>query len=116
MIGQTVATTGLSSMSLYVSDTTASTGVTRLSIQEGAGQGSTNGFEYRLNSGTANGGTLVWSISQGGEPTWGSTTEGTCSATLRGQVVMVQGGAGVKDTFRICAKDAADAYAWRTIY
>jgi hypothetical protein len=116
MVGQTVATTGLASMSLYVGDTTATSGVTRLAIQEGPGQGSTNGFEYRLTSATANGGTLVWSISAGGEPTWGNTSEGTCSSTLRGQVVMVQGGSGVKDTFRICAKDAADAYAWRTIY
>ena len=42
--------------------------------------------------------------------TWANGTEGTCDATLRGQVVMVQGGAGVADTFRICRKDATDTY------
>jgi hypothetical protein len=116
MIGQTASTTSLASMSLYVSDRTATSGITRQLIEEGQGQGTTNGFEYRLYDATPGAGTLVWSISQGGEPTWGSTTEGTCAAGLRGQVVMVHGGAGVKDTFRICAKDASDAYAWRTIY
>lgn len=48
--------------------------------------------------------------------TWANGTEGTCDATLRGQVVMVQGGAGVADTFRICRKDAANAYAWTALY
>lgn len=116
MIGQTVSTTSLSSMSLYVGDTTATTGVTRHSMQEGAGQSTTNGFEYRLTNATPNSGTLVWSIAAGGIPTWGSTTEATCASGTRGQVVMVQGGAGVADTFRICKKDAADAYAWTALY
>jgi hypothetical protein len=48
--------------------------------------------------------------------TWANGTEGTCDATLRGQVVMVQGGAGVADTFRVCRKDAANAYAWTALY
>jgi hypothetical protein len=34
----------------------------------------------------------------------------------RGQVCLVQGGTGVKDTVSICAKDGADAYAWRSLY
>ena len=47
---------------------------------------------------------------------WRNGTEATCDATTRGQVVMVQGGAGVADTLRVCAKDAADAYAWTALY
>lgn len=44
--------------------------------------------------------------------TWANGTEGTCDATLRGQVVMVQGGAGVADRLRLCRKDATDTYLW----
>jgi len=43
-------------------------------------------------------------------------TEATCSSSTRGYVVMVQGGAGVADTLRVCRKDAADAYAWTALY
>lgn len=115
-IGQRATATSASNISLYVEDNTATTGVTRLSIQEGAGQSTTPGFEYRINGVSINAGTLVWSIAAGGEPTWGSTSEATCASGTRGQVVMVQGGAGVADTFRICKKDAADAYAWTALY
>lgn len=43
-------------------------------------------------------------------------TEATCNSSTRGYVVMVQGGAGVADTLRVCRKDAADAYAWTALY
>lgn len=52
----------------------------------------------------------------GGAIQWTTLAEPTCNATNRGVVVYVAGGAGVKDTFRMCAKDAADSYAYRTIY
>lgn len=42
-------------------------------------------------------------------------TEGTCDATTRGETQMVEGGAGVADTVRVCVKDAGDSYAWTTI-
>ena len=42
-------------------------------------------------------------------------SEGTCSSSTRGRIVMVFGGAGTADTIRICSKDAADAYGWRTL-
>jgi len=45
-----------------------------------------------------------------------STAKPTCDSTHRGTFWVAQGGAGVKDTVEVCAKDAADAYAWRTIY
>lgn len=46
--------------------------------------------------------------------TWSNGTEGTCDATLRGRVVMVQGGVGVADTLRACVKYSDDTYAWAT--
>jgi hypothetical protein len=45
-----------------------------------------------------------------------SGTEPTCNSTNRGALVQVYGGAGVKDTVRVCAKDASDVYAYRAIY
>ena len=45
-----------------------------------------------------------------------TTSEPTCDATVRGTFWFTQGGTGVKDAVEVCAKDAADAYAWRTIY
>ena len=40
----------------------------------------------------------------------------TCVAAYRGGFWTTNGGAGVADTVAVCAKDAGDAYAWRTIY
>lgn len=40
----------------------------------------------------------------------------TCDAAHRGQFNYIAGGAGVKDIVQVCGKDAADAYAWRSIY
>ncbi len=40
----------------------------------------------------------------------------TCDSSTRGTFWVVQSGAGVKDTVQVCAKDATDAYTWRTIY
>jgi hypothetical protein len=45
-----------------------------------------------------------------------ATSKPTCDSTVRGTTWFFQGGAGVKDTYEVCAKDAGDAYAWRTIY
>ena len=46
----------------------------------------------------------------------GAGAEGACDAANRGRTAMIQGGAGVADTIRVCAKDAADSYGWRTLY
>lgn len=45
-----------------------------------------------------------------------ATAKPGCSSTTRGTFWVTQGGAGVKDNVEVCAKDAADAYAWRTLY
>lgn len=42
--------------------------------------------------------------------------EPTCDSTTRGYVVMVQGGAGVADTFRICTKASDDTFGFRALY
>jgi hypothetical protein len=101
---------------LHVENTTASTGVTTEFIRAGAGQSTNNLTEWQNSGGTA----LSYISSSGSFTTpfvqWLNSTEGTCDATTRGQLVMVQGGAGVADTFRVCAKDAADAYAWTALY
>ena len=39
-----------------------------------------------------------------------------CDATHRGMIQYTAAAAGTKDTAAICAKDAANAYAWRAIY
>jgi hypothetical protein len=46
----------------------------------------------------------------------GTGTKPACDTATRGKFWMVQGGTGIKDTIEVCAKDAADAYSWRTIY
>jgi hypothetical protein len=40
----------------------------------------------------------------------------TCSSALRGRIWTVFSASGTKDGVTVCAKDATDAYAWRTIY
>jgi len=39
-----------------------------------------------------------------------------CDANKRGTLWFTQGAAGVKDSMQVCAKDAANVYAWRTLY
>lgn len=39
-----------------------------------------------------------------------------CTAKQKGQFNYIEGGKGVKDTVQVCAKDAKDAWAWRTLY
>ena len=39
-----------------------------------------------------------------------------CSSAARGTFWSVQGASGVKGEVQVCAKDAADTYAWRIIY
>jgi hypothetical protein len=40
----------------------------------------------------------------------------TCDATVRGTFWFTQGGAGVKDSAEVCAKNKENTYAWRTLY
>jgi hypothetical protein len=45
-----------------------------------------------------------------------AATQPACSVTQRGRFWQTLGGTGVKDTVTVCAKDATDTYAWRSIY
>ncbi len=45
-----------------------------------------------------------------------TTSRPACDATQRGTFWVTQSGASVKDAVTVCAKDATDAYSWRTIY
>ena len=56
----------------------------------------------------------VWTFTPGF--VFGAGTEPACNALTRGRVVMVQGGAGVADTLRVCRKDAVDSYEWTALY
>ena len=47
---------------------------------------------------------------------WTTGTRPTCDSTTRGTVWYVAGGAGVADTFEVCRKDAADTYAWVSLF
>ncbi len=44
------------------------------------------------------------------------TAKPACGAGMRGAFWATQGASGVKDNVEVCAKDAANAYGWRTIY
>ena len=87
------------------SSTTSSAGALDLSLS----RASANVLQVGDGSANSNG-TILARIH-----TWANGTEGTCDATLRGQVVMVQGGAGVADRLRLCRKDATDTYLWAPV-
>jgi hypothetical protein len=57
---------------------------------------------------------VVASMSANGVQVVSSTS--TCSSTAGGTFNYVAGATGVKDTVQVCAKDASNTYAWRTIY
>lgn len=59
---------------------------------------------------------LISSTSSGGGIQLTSGTQPTCSVTTRFLFWTVAGGSGVKDSVQVCAKDASNVYAWRTIY
>jgi hypothetical protein len=73
-------------------------------------------------SGIANGGALILAggaNNSTGEPGAVTISDGgtkpTCAAGIRGSIWYDAGGAGVADTFEVCAKAAADTYAWRVL-
>lgn len=47
-----------------------------------------------------------------------NTTAGkpACDANVRGTQWFTNGNSGIADTFEVCAKDAANSYAWRKLY
>jgi hypothetical protein len=45
-----------------------------------------------------------------------TTVKATCNSTNCGTFWVTQSRAGVKNAVEVGAKDAGDAYAWRTLY
>jgi hypothetical protein len=43
-------------------------------------------------------------------------TQPGCTTSTGGFMWYTQGSSGVKDTVQVCAKDASDSYAWRTLF
>jgi hypothetical protein len=69
-----------------------------------------------LTIGPTNGSYNITSESTGGIKLLGTLGQPTCVAGIRGTFWYGAGNSGFKDFAQVCAKDAADAYAWRTIY
>jgi hypothetical protein len=65
---------------------------------------------------TSNDTNFVAQMRDGGWQAINFGTKPTCSASVRGMTWFTQGASGVKDAYEVCAKDATNAYAWRTIY
>jgi hypothetical protein len=80
-----------------------------------------SGTGYTLLNGNVGIGTAAVSTGQRLEVNGGialntTSAQPTCSSTTRGTFWVTQGASGVKDSVQVCAKDATDTYAWRTIY
>lgn len=39
----------------------------------------------------------------------------TADSEHRGKIIVIKGGAGVADVLKVCVKNAADAYVWKTV-
>jgi hypothetical protein len=58
----------------------------------------------------------VLTAASGIRPATSGAAQPACDATSRGTFWFTYSASGVKDAAAVCAKDAANAYAWRTIY
>lgn len=96
-------------VTMIVRDATTTTGDTSMVVQAGPGQASA------LQAWQDTSATVLFKIASDGIPQWTSIAEPTCNSSNRGKVTMVQGGAGVADTFRICVKASDDSYYFASI-
>ena len=96
-------------VTMIVRDATTTTGDTSMVVQAGPGQTSS------LQAWQDNSATVLFKIAADGIPQWTSIAEPTCNSGNRGKITMVQGGAGVADTLRVCVKDSSDSYLWATV-
>lgn len=115
-LGTATMLTRVSAGVFQVYDTTATTGASTFQVRAGAGQSTTPLFAWKNN-----GGANLGAVNGDGSVTvpyliFVTGTEPTCDATTRSRVYVVEGGAGVADTARICKKDAGNAYAWTALY
>ncbi len=111
----TAGTSGDDSLALSASNIVLEAGTssaTRVAVKATGAQGSSNLQEWQTSDGLVRSNIRadgsIQSLPSGSKP--------ACSGGLRGTYWFTQGGAGVKDSVEVCAKDAPGAYAWRTIY
>jgi hypothetical protein len=112
-LGTTAPTPSASSggPDVLIQNAATSNGSTLVQVQAGAGQ-SGDLMEW-----VSAGGVAGASVSaQGALRNLPFGSQPGCDATARGLLWHAQGSAGVKDTVAVCAKDSADAYAWRSIF
>lgn len=110
---------GASIISSIESSVTTGTVPTYLSFQTGVGN--TNTLERVRISASGNVGIGTTAPSQKLEVNGGvrmntATSKPTCDVNARGTMWFTQGATGVKDTLEVCAKDALENYAWRTLW
>lgn len=89
---------------------------------KGTGDASGGGVIFQTSDAGASGSTLQTLTEkcrvpvEGGFQWTGNGTKPTAGSAYRGMVWYTPGGAGVLDKFEICRKDAADAYAWVSLF
>lgn len=76
--------------------------------------GGTGGDNLNVTVNPAGTGRVVFGAGNG--VTWTTGTKPACVAGIRGTVYYVAGATTVLDTFEVCRKDAADVYAWITLF
>lgn len=96
---------------VIIQNATPSTGNTLVQVEAGAGQ-SGDLMEWISSAGTAG----VSVTAQGALRNLPFGAQPSCSSSTQGTFWDAPGAAGVKDTVSVCAKDATDTFAWRTIY
>jgi hypothetical protein len=70
----------------------------------------TGSNDYLSSDGTYGGSGSGWRVNRG------NVAKPACAAGTRGLLWYIEGGAGVADTYEACVKDAADNYAWTSVY
>lgn len=96
---------------LLIQNATPATGSTLVQVQAGASQ-STDLMQW-INTDGTNGASVS---AQGALRNLPFGSQPACAVATRGMFWHQQGASGTKDAVSVCAKDATDTYAWRTIF
>ena len=97
--------------------TSGTVATVRLDVGTGGAQVAAGNHNHDATYVGLTGGTMTGALStNGGVILSTSGSQPDCNSASRGMLWFIQGEAGVKDSLQICAKDAGDAYAWRTIW